>query len=283
MYLLPETGRKLAFSLVATLVLLAPAVAQALPVPPTFNWRASAPGTDPAQWNATVGTNQWTVSGTTSAATTTTFPGITGSFDMGTGDIISGVSFDSIAPGDPSNENMSLELWFRPASLSGGQQVLFETGGNQDGLALLLNNNTLTLRAKDSGTIISTSTTLAANAGEFYQAAITISLNGTASLYVDGIFQSSTPAAGLSDWSNGNGAGIGTRVGQLGSNSGSALNGYGDFIGEIALMRFYRDQVLSPLEVTQNFNAVATPEPGTAVLVALGLVGLAARRRRANR
>jgi hypothetical protein len=44
-------------------------------------------------------------------------------------------------------------------------------------------------------------------------------------------------------------------------------------------MRFYRNQVLSAAQVQQNFDAIATPEPSTAVLVALGLVGLVARRR----
>jgi hypothetical protein len=269
-----HTPRILAGAITALALLLLPSIAQALPVPPTFNWRASAPGTDPALWNATVGTHQWDVTGATTSTPTTAYPGITGAFDMGAGDAVTGTSFQSIAGGNPSDEDMSLELWFRPADMNGGQQVLFETGGNQDGLSLLLDDSLLTFRVKDNGNVVTQTFDLGLDASEFFQAAITISLGGTASLYVDGLLAGSTSAAGIGDWTNNNGAGIGTRNGQLGGNSGGDLNGYGDFLGEIALLRFYRNQVLTGPDIQQNFDAVATPEPGTALLVAIGLIGL---------
>ena len=115
---------------------------------------------------------------------------------------------------------------------------------------------------------------------EFFQVAITLDLDNLATLYVDGaISGSAASASGLRDWTNNNGAGLGTVSGQIGGNDGGDLDGYGDFVGEISILRFYRNQVLSAGQVQQNFDAVATPEPGTAVLVALGLVGLSARRR----
>lgn len=262
----------------ATVAVIAPGLARALPVTPTFNWRASAPGVDPAQWDATIGSHQWDLAGTTQTTPTTSYPGITRSFDFGAGSTATSGSFQTIAGGNPSNEDLSLELWFRPASMSGGQQVLFETGGNQDGLSLLLDDSTLIFRVKDNGNVVTTSYDLGSDASEFFQAAITLSLDGTASLFVNGILQDSASAAGIDDWTNNGGSALGTVNGQLGGNDGD-LGGYGDFLGEIGLLRYYRDQVLTAAEVAQNFDAVATPEPGTAVLTALGIAGLAAHRR----
>ena len=260
-------------SLFLLLVLLA-GPARALPITPTFNWRASAPGANPAQWNATIGTHQWTLSGTTLTTPTTAMPGITGAVAHGAGDAMTGLDFQSIAAGDPSNENVSLELWFRPDDMSGGQQVLFETGGNGDGLSILLDDSFIRFRVKSGGTNQTLSYDLGVDASEFFQVAITLSLGGTASLYVDGILRASGSAVGINDWSNTNDAGLGSPNSQIGGNVGGNLNGYGDFLGELAILRFYRGQVLTPAEVLQNYEAVAIPEPGTVVLVALGLIGL---------
>jgi hypothetical protein len=281
-------SRFLLTGLLACVALLAPSIAQALPVTPTFNWRASAPGTNTAEWNATIGSHQWDLTGATQTAPTTTLPGITGAIDFASGDTATGASFQTIAGGNPSNEDVSLEMWFRPDSLSGGQQVLFETGGNTDGLSILLDGNNLTVRVKDNGDIVTLNHNLGLDASEFFQVAITLSLDGTASLYVDGLFSGSVAATGVNSWTNNNGAGIGTVNGQLGGNDGGDLDAYGDFLGEIAMLRFYRNQVLTGTEVLQNYNAIAAPEPSTALLVAIGLIGLAIapnrlRRRRRRR
>jgi hypothetical protein len=267
--------RFIATGVLAAVALLVPSLAQALPVTPTFNWRASAPGSDPAEWNATIGSHQWSLSGASQTTPSTSLPGITGAIDFAGGDTATATSFQTIQGGNPSNEDVTLEMWFRPDSLTGGQQVLFETGGNLDGLSILLNGSNLEFRVKDNGTVIDLSYDLGLDASEFFQVAITLSLDGTASLYVDGLLQASIAATNIDDWTNNNGAGIGTVNGQLGGNDGGDLDLYGDFLGEIAMLRFYRNQVLTGAEVLQNYSAIATPEPGTALLVAIGLIGLA--------
>ena len=273
---------KLLPALVAGAALLLASAATALPVTPTFNWRGSAPGSDPNEWNATIGSHQWNLSGVTSTNPTTSYaPLATGAFAFGAGSSATGTTFQNIASGNPSNEDVSFEIWFRPDSMSGGEQVLFETGGGGDGLSLLLDDNLLSFRVKDSGTTVTTAAfDLGSDTSEFFQAAITLSRGGTASLYVDGALATSTSAAGINDWTGSNGAALGGRNGNVGGNDGGDLNGYGAFQGEIALFRFYRNQVLTVGEVQQNFDAVATPEPGTAVLGALGLIGLAGYARR---
>ncbi len=265
---------------VALTLFFGAASAWALPVTPTFNWRASAPGTDPTnEWNATIGSHQWSVSGASQGVPSSSYTPITGAYDFSSGDTATGVSFQGIASGNPSNEDVSLELWFRPNDLSGGQQVLFETGGGVDGLSILLNDDVLSLRVKDGGNDLTLSHTLPSAPSDFVQVAITLALDSTAELWVDGVLEQSGSASGINDWTGSNGSGIGSRNGNVGGNIGGDLNAYGSFQGEIALFRFYRNQVLTGAQVQQNFDAIATPEPGTAVLVALGLAGLAARRR----
>jgi len=53
---------------------------------------------------------------------------------------------------NPTDSSASFEMWLRPASLTGGSQVLLESGGSGAGFALLLENANLRLQAKDSDT-----------------------------------------------------------------------------------------------------------------------------------
>ncbi len=274
-------GRPLAGALLC-LSLAAPAAA--VPVPETLLWDASTPGSDPAgSWASSVGSHDFNNIGAVHGATTSSYSGIDSAYAFD--GLTTGMSAGSLAGTGGSQQNTSFELWFRPTDFSGGQQVLFETGGGVDGLSITLDDSTLLFRAKDNGSSVSLSFDLASDPFlvdplEFVQIVASLDLGDTAELYVNGSSVASGSAAGVDDWAGGNGAGIGFANGRVGGTTGGDLDGYGGFDGEIALLRFYQDQILTAPEVDQNFDAVAaTPEPGTGFLLGMGLMLLAMRRR----
>ena len=116
---------------------------------------------------------------------------------------------------------------------------------------------------------------------EFIQVVGVIDLGATAQLFVNGGQVASGSAAGILDWSGSGAAGIGDANGRVGGTNGPGegdLFGYSHFDGEIAILRYYEDEVLDTLEVGEAYAAVANPEPGTALLLGVGLSALSARR-----
>lgn len=264
---------------------LTPLVAQAVPVTGIdFQWDAAGPGATPATtWRSDVGSSNWNVN----AAVHVTGPGVSSlpgigaayRFDAVNGGMSAG-SWSGLPGGNPTGTSSSIEIWFRPDGLLGGRQVIFETGGATDGLSITLNDAQLMLRAKDGGVSVSAVHSLTAGAiTEFVQVVAVIELNATVSLYVNGALAAQSAAAGLNDWSGTNGAGLGAANGAVGGNTGGDLNGFDEFSGQIALMRFYGNQILDPAGVARNYASVVVPEPASAVLVALGLACLASGRR----
>ena len=79
------------------------------------------------------------------------------------------------------------------------------------------------------------------------------------------------------------GAGLGDVNGRVGGTNGGGegdLFGYGEFAGEIALLRYYQNQILTPPEVNQNLTSMSmAPEPSTGLLLGMGLIMLALHRR----
>lgn len=276
-------ARLLACTLLSAL-LATPALAA--PVPETLLWDAAAPGGDPTNtWESAVGTHDFANSGATHGTAATAYSGISHAYSFDGVD--DGLSAQSLAVVGGSQQNTSFEIWFRPTDFLGGQQVLFETGGGVDGLSITLDDSNLLFRAKDNANSVSLTFDLASDPFlvdpfEFIQVVASIDLGDSAELWVNGTSVDSDSAAGVNDWAGGNGAGIGDRSGNVGGNTGGDLSFYGGFAGEIALLRFYQDMILTPAEVTQNFDAVvATPEPGTGFLLGMGLMLLAMRRRNA--
>ena len=68
--------------------------------------------------------------------------------------------------------------------------------------------------------------------------------------------------------------------GRVGGTNGSGegdLFGYGNFAGEIAILRYYEDAALDAMQVADAYAVVASPEPGTVLLVGFGLAAFSFR------
>jgi hypothetical protein len=202
-----------------------------------------------------------------------------------------GSSFETIGPAGTTNLSTSLEIWLRPTDLT-RQQVIFETGGRVDGLSFTLDNQLLRFRVKEADNFITLmyDITNAVSSGEFIQIVGTIDLNSEARLYVNTFQVAATTSPGpidsIGDWSGPGALGVGAVNGRVGGTQGAGegdLFGYQNFAGDIAIIRYWEDEILDQPAITTVFGSVGgglipVPEPGTGLLLALGLIGLCARR-----
>ncbi|QNN24451.1 LamG domain-containing protein [Planctomycetales bacterium ZRK34] len=227
---------------------------------------------------------------TLSTADPTHLAGIASAYTFdGDNDLATTISDPNIftnLPGDPSNEPASFEVWFKPTTLTGGNQILFETGGSGDGSSLTISDGQIRWRVKNGTAGLLTVTADLPTTGDFIQVVGTIDtttatdeavlyLNGQAATAVTDTFLSATttnPSGGGSldnpgagDWDGGNASGLGSSNSTRGGSSGGDLNGFDTFDGQIAIMRFH-EKAMSAAEVLTNYNAVAAPVYATAVL-----------------
>jgi len=199
---------------------------------------------------------------------TSLLPGISAAYDFPGGSTgnadgarlsIAGTATDQSfqnAPGDWTNEDVTIEMWFKPDNLTPAPlngQVLFEDGGGT-GIGLLVDNNELRLRKAPGGGNVGFN--IASIAGEFIHAVGTYDVSaGAMELFVNGVsVGTATPGGG--DWSGGDPVGVGTRGGANLGGIGGGQAGTESFDGQIAKFRVYRNQLLTASEVTQNFKAV---------------------------
>ena len=189
--------------------------------------------------------------------------------------------------GNPTDNVASFEIWFKPSDLS-GQEILWEIGGSTDGASLTLNDNLLQLVAKDDSNTGGIAADLTGLANDFIQAVAVIDRDSeTLRLFVNGVESAGSLVSlgNLADWAGNDGGtdgALGSSHGNAVGGSGGALgnlNGYGNFVGDLALFRMYTE-ALSPEDVRELYVATAVPEPCTLTLLGLGGIGLLCRRRR---
>lgn len=252
------------------------------------NWTSSTP----ASGKADSATRAWTFNGAvatgasgSSATAITTAYTFTGGAGVTT-------AFADLAP------DASFELWIKPASLTGGKQVLLETGGTSKGLSLTLQNGTLWFAIKNNGVgaynpdiVLASAALTLADIDDYIQVVGVVGGAGTA-LYVNPVSTANPATAAATNvggggWNGGDDAGLaGAQGADYGLGASNQTPGgqwdwasFTTFAGQIGLVRIY-DDALSGAEVADNFYATV-PEPTTLVLLGAGLLLVTPRRRHA--
>ena len=198
---------------------------------------------------------------------------------------------------------ITYELWVRPSELGAEHQVVFETGGGQNGSAILMNNDvvryinsqgnarthdlSLALDGIDTSDFVQIVAALNPSDGE-----VTLFVNGaaggSASMSSQGIVGRGGNRATLFSWGSG-AANIGNPLDEPGGtfNLGGRTElpdmtpeGLTQFAGEIGLMNVY-DRTFAADDVQMAFDSVFIPEPSTFGMIMFALLGLVGRIRRA--
>lgn len=287
-----SSSNSLSTSITAGLSLVFASSLHSAIIAPTINWEADLDTTNNNLWESSVNAGTatpWTFSASTSptdiSADTagTNFSAVQSTYSFSP---ITATRPDwggGIPGGGGAGIDATFELVFRLGTAT-GNQVLFETGGGNMGTAITLSGTTLTFRSQQ-GTADGTFATIDLpnlTVGTFHQIVATIDMT-TDVITQTQLFHNGSlvgfdgPADDGADalWDGSDDAGLG-RV------NGSVTTGtYANFDGDIAIMRYYRDDVFDLADAQQNFAALAIPEPTTSTLAALSLLALAARRRRA--
>ena len=166
----------------------------------------------------------------------------------------------------------SAEIWFRPGELTADHQVLFETGGGQNGLGALITDTNIrligsTLNVRNLDVTIST---VGLNLADFIQLVITNdadadlftaslrdTLGNVRSVSEDTDVTVGGNGAGLFTWASVN---LGVSPNDLGGRTelpDASPAGLTGFSGEIGIVNIY-DQILDDTAIGEAFDLVAT-------------------------
>ncbi|MEX2216757.1 MAG: LamG-like jellyroll fold domain-containing protein [Phycisphaeraceae bacterium] len=262
-----------------------------LPVP-TLEYNAAIVGAGGANINDSVRKIVPTIDLANTGVTKTTSVGPTGyqnlfaTFQLnGTDSLrVGATSLEDLVPGNPTNNNASFEILFRPDDLV-GQEIVYEIGGTTNGISLTLNGSTLQLLARNNPVQALITQDITAVADDFIHAVAVVDLDSDLmSLYINGQLVLTEAFNGDAvDWAGANGDGIGSLGGTQVAGSGGLLgdlSAYGTLQGDIAIFRFY-EQALNAGQVQDIFvsiHGVTVPEPASLSLLLLA-GGMIARRR----
>ncbi len=244
-------------------------------------WTSSTPGSDTSR--------VWTASGSVSlGASGSTLTNIATAYDL-TGGGFTGTAFNGLGT------DASFEVWIKPDSLTGGKQVIFETGGSSQGLSITLWNADLKFAVKNDSTHLAppaaniiTRTLTAGDIADFIQVVVTVPSSGQVVMYVNPVTSAdpsiATGTGNRANFAGAEDAGLGILGNNLGGGSSTGAvtdwhtNQFVPFDGKIGLFRVYND-VLTGSEVADNFYTAVIPEPASLALLALGVSVMCIRRR----
>lgn len=241
------------------------------PVPIHRNVASLGGGTD-LFWPDLIGNRNWNLTGgmrvdpLTNPAVGTT---ITAAYT--TGGFLNGA-----ATASHSYPQFTAEVWFRPGTLTPEHEVIYETGGGQNGISALITDTNLRLLGSelDVRTLDATIPLAGLNLENYLQLVITNDADAdlfTASLRdtsgnVRTVSESAEVAiggngAGLFTWASGAIAAGHNNLGGRSEEAGVTPEGLTGFAGEIAILNIY-DQVLDEAAIQQTFSRVATVTGG---------------------
>ena len=157
---------------------------------------------------------------------------------------------------DGTTLDVSLELALRPGSFD-GSYAIFESGGNGDGSAFVLEGDRLEFRVQDDDNddnrVIVSHQFAAGDEAKFHYIVGTVLLGDGDSeviLYVNGLEADRGEATGaLLDWAGTDDSGLGRLNGAI--STGQTV--FDVFAGDIAFLRYHEDTILSPSEITAEF------------------------------
>ncbi len=187
----------------------------------------------------------------------TKFPGLTKAYRIPQSGGASGLNnhFEDNVGTPRSHLDATFEVVFNVTNTSaGGDQVIFEAGGEYRGVSFVLNNNTLTLDVDGDSNDLEIDAGITAG---WHHAVGVIDLkpgDDTVSLYLDNVLIGSLNGNAF-DWAGGNAVGIGAgSLSTTGVSPGSTGN---RFHGDVASARFYADTAFGAAEVNQNYDALS--------------------------
>ena len=245
---------------------------QAAPPTGTLDWNADFDPTVDRLWESTANNSastRWNFGSTIrpgSDGAASNLNGIDAWFALGTAAATMD-SFEDIRGDDATEQDASFEFVFRPRNFS-GTHILFETGGNGDGTAFLLVDNELEVRVQNSDNntrrVVRTfAFDAAADANKFHHVVVTIQPSRSAAqnqvrLFVNGtevgVPESATSV--IADWAGTDSSGLGRANGGFADSDDTTLSG--NFDGDIALFRFFENQLLAPNEVRANYGSLVS-------------------------
>lgn len=245
------------------------------PIPIHRNVASLGEGTD-ALWPDLVGNRSWALTGGLLGdplANPSANTNITASYTTGGG-------LNGASTGAYQYPQFSAEVWFRPGELTANHEVIYETGGGQNGISALITDTNLRVIGSELNVRnFDVNLPLAGlNRDDFLQLVltndadadlVTVSLRDTFGNVLTASESSGVAlggnGAGLFTWAAGAVAGAEINLGGRTEEAGTSPEGLTGFAGEIGIVNVY-DQVLDDAAIQAAFDRVATTTSGPAGL-----------------